>query len=60
MKKKIIISSTIAVALIVVVLAIRNQRNKAEAARKSNEEFINKLKIQRQSEDRRFENLKDY
>ena len=60
MKKKVIISSTIAVVLIVVVLAIRNQRNKAEAARKSNEEFINKLKIQRQSEDRRFENLKDY
>jgi hypothetical protein len=60
MKKKIIISSTIAVALIVVVLAIINERNKAEAARKSNEEFINKLNIQRQSEDRQFENLKDY
>jgi hypothetical protein len=58
MKKKIIISSV--VALIVLVLAIINQRNKAEAARKSNEEFINKLKIQRQSEDRRFENYKDY
>jgi hypothetical protein len=59
MKKKIIIRSVVAVVL-VVALAIINQRNKAEAARKSNEEFINKLKIQRQSEDSRFENLKDY
>jgi hypothetical protein len=59
MKKKIMISSVVAVVL-VVVLAIINQINKAEAARKSNEEFINKLNIQRQSEDRQFENLKDY
>ena len=59
MKKKIIISSTIAVALIVVVLAIRNQRNKAEAARKSNDAYIDALNKRWQEEDAYFESLKN-
>jgi hypothetical protein len=58
MKKKVIISSTIAVVLIVVVLAI-NQRNKAEAARKSNDAYIDSLNKRWQEEDAYFESLKN-
>ena len=58
MKKKVIISSTIAVVLIVVVLAI-NERNKAEAARKSNDAYIDSLNKRWQEEDAYFESLKN-
>ena len=59
MKKKISISSVVAVVLIV-VLAIINQRNKAEAARKSNEEFLKKLDRYRHQDSLYFEYLKKH
>jgi hypothetical protein len=58
MKKKVIISSTIVVVLIVVVLLL-NERNKAEAARKSNDAYIDSLNKRWQEEDAYFESLKN-
>jgi len=58
MKKKVIISSAIVVVLIV-VLVIINERNKAEAARKSNDAYIDALNKRWQEEDAYFESLKN-
>ena len=55
----LIVVAVIAVGvLIVVVLAIINERNKAEAARKSNDAYIDALNKRWQEEDAYFESLK--